>query len=217
MVSVDTAFPTVRARNVESTRVILAEAFAEMQPDVAASFAKGNDRIVPKEWDLLLADRVLAANTQTATDIAHRLAAGLGTDYDVAIMDGWLAENARITAEGINATTGEDIILAAHVAEAKDAVQHVFHILTSTGAAGMAQRMVTTAGGFASHDVAEKAGAQVKTWVVNSRNPRSAHRRMNGETVPLSENFSNGMAWPGDPIGGPANNARCKCSLTIVR
>jgi hypothetical protein len=36
---------------------------------------------------------------------------------------------------------------------------------------------------------------------------------MNGETVALSEDFSNGLAWPGDPRGGPAEVANCGCSV----
>ena len=34
---------------------------------------------------------------------------------------------------------------------------------------------------------------------------------MNGETVRIDEVFSNGLRWPGDPVGGADNNAECHC------
>ncbi len=54
-----------------------------------------------------------------------------------------------------------------------------------------------------------------KTWVVNSQNPRPEHVTMDGETVPINESFSNGMMFPGDPAGGPENNANCSCSMVV--
>ena len=55
---------------------------------------------------------------------------------------------------------------------------------------------------------------RTKTWVVTSRESR--HPEMNGETVPVSDNFSNGLMWPGDGHGGTAAQvAGCKCLLKL--
>ena len=52
-----------------------------------------------------------------------------------------------------------------------------------------------------------------KTWTVNSANSR--HDDLDGETVPLDDVFSNGMAYPGDPAGGPENTVNCQCTLDV--
>jgi hypothetical protein len=71
--------------------------------------------------------------------------------------------------------------------------------------------MVTTAANFGAHDAAYYAGGKTKTWTGGT----TRHAPMNGQTVPLGENFSNGMAWPGDPAGGAAEVANCGCSVTF--
>ena len=43
------------------------------------------------------------------------------------------------------------------------------------------------------------------------------HAAMDGETVALSENFSNGAAWPGDGSAlGAEDLAGCNCELQIT-
>jgi hypothetical protein len=70
---------------------------------------------------------------------------------------------------------------------------------------------------FAAVEAGEKLAGDVlrKTWRVTSTNPRTAHVRMNGETVPIGDKFSNGMNWPGDPRGGPDEVAGCECSVDL--
>lgn len=59
-------------------------------------------------------------------------------------------------------------------------------------------------------------GAATKTWVVTSSNPRAEHAAMNGETVGLDEEFSNGLRWPGDSASGdPAEVANCRCEVVV--
>lgn len=55
-----------------------------------------------------------------------------------------------------------------------------------------------------------------KTWVVTSANPRVSHSGQDGEEVPLFTDFSIGMAYPGDPAGGPAETANCACAMDMV-
>ncbi len=61
-----------------------------------------------------------------------------------------------------------------------------------------------------------KAGATRKTWVTGL-NPRPSHAAMSGETVGISERFSNGMLWPHDHAGGVDEVAGCNCSLSYSK
>ena len=59
-------------------------------------------------------------------------------------------------------------------------------------------------------------GAVTKTWVTTSSNPRAEHAAMNGETVGLDDEFSNGLRWPGDSASGdPAEVANCRCEVVV--
>lgn len=59
-------------------------------------------------------------------------------------------------------------------------------------------------------------GAATKTWVTTSSNPRSEHAAINGETVGLDDEFSNGLRWPGDSSSGdPAEIANCQCEVVV--
>lgn len=87
----------------------------------------------------------------------------------------------------------------------------VFATALAVRVVDLAITRVTSVGQWARRDAAETNGARTKTWVVNA--DPSRHADLDGETVPMSENFSNGAAWPGDPILGPDDNAGCLCSL----
>jgi hypothetical protein len=61
----------------------------------------------------------------------------------------------------------------------------------------------------------QNSSEATKTWVVNSKDPRSEHSRMAGETVPVREKFSNGADWPGDPVLGASGVSNCRCSVQV--
>lgn len=67
---------------------------------------------------------------------------------------------------------------------------------------------------FGGWDAAKKSGLGVKTWQVNSRNPRPSHAALNGQTVRIDDVFGNGLRWPGDALGTADDNAGCTCSVT---
>ena len=54
-----------------------------------------------------------------------------------------------------------------------------------------------------------------KEWVTGA-NARASHAMMNGERVPVDENFSNGAYWPGDDVLGPEETCGCNCSVEIL-
>ena len=52
-----------------------------------------------------------------------------------------------------------------------------------------------------------------KTWLTTSRNPRPSHGQIAGETIPISQPFSNGLMYPGDGSQGPEEVANCRCIM----
>jgi len=213
---VDTRFPLLRERHREANLEALGAIFADMAEDVQARFDTGAAVLLARRWDAALQAVLLDRNTNTAAEIALRVANALGADYDPAVMDAWLAENARIGSENINASTRSKLDAAKSADDAAEAVSTVLDALRTSDAAMYAVSMVTSIAGFAARDAAEKSGAAAKIWRTNSTNPRSLHKRMNGQSVPVGEKFSNGMDWPGDFEGGADEVAGCKCSLTIL-
>lgn len=214
---VDTSYPKLRASHRIDTERALSDLFAKMRSDVAARHEDGVKRLISAQWDKELAALLVERNLATASDVAAKVAAAFDSDYDPEVMRAWFEAGADVSSVRINGNAEDSIREAEDNEDVDDPVGHVFGILESSGAAQIATSMVTTAAGFAARDVAEYAGGATKTWQTNSGNPRSSHAALSGETVALSENFSNGMAWPGDPEGGADENAGCMCSLTITR
>lgn len=59
---------------------------------------------------------------------------------------------------------------------------------------------------------AVKADTVTKTWHT-ARDPRvrDSHAAQDRQSVGMSELFSNGLAYPGDPAGGASETANCRC------
>lgn len=199
--SVSAAFPDLRARHASLNRAALRGVFTEQQADAVVA-----GRPIGDEWDARLARTMYVRNMSTARDVALRVAAALGASgYDPDVMDEWLTINAEIGARAINDSTRE----ALAAAQDKDSV---FQNLLRAGVAMYAASMVTTAANFGAQDAAVKSGGRTKTWV-GSGKATSRHKDVSGQTVPVEESFSNGMAFPGDWSGGADQVAGCECSL----
>ena len=98
-----------------------------------------------------------------------------------------------------------------------DAVKLLFGAAIGVRAVSIATSHVTTASVFGSQEAARQGGLRTKTWQVNSGNPRPEHAAMDGLTIEIGELFPTGQRWPGDPAGGPENNANCRCSVVFGR
>lgn len=159
-----------------------------------------------ESWDKRLAEVIFRANFDTAAAFGERVARQFGAEFVPALMSAWMLINADMSAGRINDSTRAELGSAGDEDDAREAV---FRALVAA-ANGYAQSMVTRSAAFGAHDAAESAGAKTKTWV-SSGSPR--HAAMNGQTVLLSQNFSNGLAWPGDPAGGAEEVANCRCSV----
>lgn len=132
--------------------------------------------------------------------------------FDADKMVPWLLKASQGEAEAINAGTFST--LAQKVTEPgwAEAIAGAFAALAVGGANLWARSIATTSDSFGGQDAAKASGLTHKTWIHrSSKNPRAAHAAMNGQTVRVDEVFSNGMRWPGDPVGGAENNAECHC------
>lgn len=71
------------------------------------------------------------------------------------------------------------------------------------------------AGRVASYMDAEKLGINLqKQWVATlDERTRSSHASLDGESVPVDKKFSNGLMFPADPEGKPAEVYNCRCTL----
>lgn len=69
-----------------------------------------------------------------------------------------------------------------------------------------------------SYKAAEDMGIKVrKRWVATKDGrTRHSHRRLDGQTIPWDEEFSNGCRYPGDPRGKPAEIYNCRCTMRTV-
>lgn len=65
---------------------------------------------------------------------------------------------------------------------------------------------------------ATKMGIDVqKRWLAAlDRRTRAGHRHLDGETVKLNEEFSNGLKYPGDPDGAGSEVYNCRCTMVPV-
>jgi hypothetical protein len=128
----------------------------------------------------------------------------------------WLAEHSRIQAENFNTQTREALSTALLDPEPLEAVKGVFNTAITVWASKEAISAVTNASNFGSHEAANASGLRQKRWRVNSNNPRPTHAAINGETVGIRENFSNGLRWPGDSRGSADETAGCLCSVEFL-
>jgi len=173
-------------------------------------------------WDAELAEDLYKLAVLVSTEIGRQTAKALGfpaDDYDVDATLAFLQATTAKSAVRINAKTRDDIEARLEtMSDDETAVEkagEVFDVAEGSRTEGLAFGSVTAMSGFASAEAGKQVGASTKTWVVNSTNPRSAHAKLNGETVGIAETFSNGLLWPGDPAGDADDLAGCQCSLDI--
>ena len=81
-----------------------------------------------------------------------------------------------------------------------------------------ARTMVTSAenaGRLDSYRRSESMGIEMqKQWMsTHDGRTRHSHRELDGETIPVEEEFSNGLMFPADPYGLPEEVYNCRCTL----
>lgn len=173
-------------------------------------------------WDGELAADLLRINVLLAGAASLATLEALGVDldgWDQAIMLGWLTANAEGVAKVVNTVTAGNLATALDADDQLAAVRKLFDTFVSQRAPQLAATQTASMSGFGSVEAAKHAsgdeGGATKTWVTGT-NPRKSHARMNGETVPLDDAFSNGARWPADSNLDVDDVAGCNCHLVIT-
>jgi len=214
----------VKARAPESyttkTEQVLTAFFSRQSSVVLSALgADSSDWWDAARWDKELTDDLLKVGVLTSEQVAKTTldAAGLDPEeYDVDRTLKFLAAVAKSRAEMINTATKDKLDAKVASDDEDDAPADVFAEAKDSRGSQIATTLVTTFSSFGAHEAAQQmAPSATKTWIVTSKSPRSSHASMSGETVGLSDNFSNGMAWPGDPVGGADEVAGCQCELEM--
>jgi HK97 family phage portal protein len=213
--------PSTYEANVK--RVLQGHFGRQRKAVTAALGAKaGTDWWDRERWDRELAEDLFKLAALTATKLGQEAAAELGfnpDDYDQDRTLKFLKAVTQSRAEAINLATFN--ALEAALAGAEDPVKAAEPVFTKaeeqrSGAAAAA--MVTMFSAFGTTEAAKQLGGgqATKTWLVNSKDPRAEHAKMNGETVGIEEKFSNGADYPGDSVLGADGVAGCRCSVEIT-
>lgn len=173
----------------------------------------------PAWWDQARWDKELAADLyELAVAVTQELAAdtlkalGLPDEYDVDRTLAFLKAVAEFRAESINAVT----LAQLQGLDDDQPPASVFEKAESSRAEQGGITLATTLAAFAAiESVKQVAPKSMKTWVVNSANPRPSHARMNGQSVTVGSLFSNGAKFPGDSVLGVDGCAGCTCTVEL--
>jgi hypothetical protein len=173
-----------------------------------------------ERWDRELADDLYRLSVLVTKSVAASTLDSIGfspNEFDVDQTLEWLKEAMARSASSLNAATKQQIEDALKANDVPAQLDSVFS--SQEGRATMvAVSTLTLVAGFAAIQAAKQAVGEdraTKTWLTGP-NPRPAHQKMDGETVFLNENFSNGAAWPGDGTAlGPEDLSNCNCELLI--
>lgn len=172
-----------------------------------------------ERWNDELAADIFKAAMLTSTSTGREAAAALGfdpDDYDDERVMALMREVARGRAEHINTSTFKALD-EARKEEVEQTVEGVFDFAEQVRAVNGAKSLVTTFSSLGTVEAGQQLGGTglKKTWRVTSKNPRPEHAHMDGETVPMSKNFSNGARWPGDPVLGVDGVSNCQCAVEL--
>ena len=183
------------------------------------------DADAPEWWDGERWDRELGEDLEPvlmalAVAQGNRTVQELGLErFDAARIRAYIRKTARGRAEVINNTTRaqleedleEEEPDPAHVFDVREERANGIGVGVSAACAEWALREALT-----QNTTAEQRRDVLKTWVVQSFNPRPSHARANGQTVRYGEVFNNGLPWPHSFDGDPSETCGCMCTLELV-
>ena len=173
-------------------------------------------------WNTELADDIEPIINRISDAHGKEAATALGAKFDTARTRKYLRALSEGRATAINAATYKKLQEAMDSEEEEDTPEHVFEVREDADSGTFGRSLATAVAGWAMiHEAPQQAEDQgihkvvEKTWVTGT-NPRLEHMLMNGETVLIDEEFSNGCFWPGDEGGDPDTTCGCNCSTEIT-
>ncbi len=220
------ALPRAKARvprAAQRRRQIAADAYAVLFRryfrDYENAYLAQQGKTIPKalngtHWDGKLATLLYSAGVNLANETGKIAATQIRGVYSEEQTLNYLAETARVSARNINKTT---IAQLAGLEDPEDVI-HIFDVAKGSRSTRLGLSTATGIINFARQEAAKQSQVadgreRTKTWIVTSQNSR--HPEMDGETVAMSEDFSNGLAWPGASDGETDEIAGCQCLLDM--
>jgi hypothetical protein len=166
-------------------------------------------------YDRTRFDKELAADLLPVMRKTAKKSAATVGDWDIDNGENYLASVAENAAKKVNLATQERIANSLRDAADDDdllmAMDDLFDEMTDGKVVSAGYSIAASVANFARVESAGANGRRMKTWIVTSGNPRSTHAKMDGESVPVSEDFSNGAPWPGHPSLDAEETANCQC------
>ena len=210
--AVDSTLPGLRDTHRERSRL----AFVAYIDELADAINPDLPTFETERWNRRLTDVVVERGTDTATDFGRTVFALIGRSrrFVPEFMDEWIGTVGENTAENLNLSIEAAIMNAQLGDNPAEAVEETIERHRAVRTAIWATTITATFANFGSHEGARASDQGRKMWQVNSQNPRDSHAAMSGETVDISEVFSNGLKWPGYP-GEASEVANCQCSLVF--
>ncbi len=209
-----------RRRNAaaDAHTVIFRRYFADFRNAYMGQVAKSQNgrkaSFDQSHWDGRLSQRLYAAAVILAGQTGKLAARQIRGVYSEDQTLNFLAETSRRSAQNINTETLKQL----GGTEDPEVIDNVFSIARTSRSERLGLSTATGIINFARQESAKQSQVadgreRTKTWVVTSNNSR--HPELDGETVLLSEDFSNGLAWPGSANGDTDEVAGCQCLLDM--
>jgi hypothetical protein len=206
----------------EQMAEILRKFFKRQASSILPKIGAGSENWWDEDrWNGELADDVEPLVDKIADAHGKDAAKALGAEYNTEITRKYLRALAEGRAKAINTTTFRQLEEALETEDEEDAPEQVFETRENRDSGTFGRSLATAVAGWAvakeAINQAKNQGIQRKVekeWVTGD-NPRPEHAAMNGERVPIDDNFSNGCYWPGDDNGDPDTTCGCNCSVEI--
>ena len=182
-----------------------------------------------ERWNNELTEDLFTAAFKISIAVAEQAVKDLWEDsgeYDPARTENYIKTMCRRRAEMVNQSTYDELVRAlddesyededAMKATPEGVFENAEKNRADTAGAAFAVALVAFSAIEACNQNQRRGENVFKTWVCTSNHPRASHARMNGETVPYDEPFSNGAMWPGDMDNLDAEEvANCQCVIEI--
>ena len=188
-------------------------------PKIGAKAASWWDE---ERWNEELADDLEPLIDKIADAHGKEAAEALGAEYDTKRTRKYLRALSEGRASAINAATYAKLEEALESEEEEETPEKVFEKRENADSGTFGRSLATAVAGWAMiREAPQQAEAQgihktmEKVWITGD-NPRPEHAMMNGETVPIDQEFSNGCFWPGDDNGDPDTTCGCNCSTQVI-
>ena len=203
----------------EALRKFFKRQASSVIPKIGAKAASWWDE---DRWNEELADDLEPLIDKIADAHGKEAADALGSKYDPQLTRKYLRKLSEGRATAINDATYKKLQEALESKDEEETPEKVFEKRKDADSGTFGRSLATAVAGWAMiREAPQQAEAQgihktvEKVWVTGD-NPRPEHAMMNGETVPIDQEFSNGCFWPGDDNGDPDTTCGCNCSTQVI-